>query len=952
MPVILSDLPYNAIVASFLYMVLCLLVRYLAPQCEHNIEATNPENLVTNTTSNCGLEDVDNTMLVFATDFFIATLILGLALHLSFTTNRWIMAALSFSTMGLGFIFKGLAARILGNNVIDDGKGLQGFFFLSLFQYLLWTVSTVFTGILVHAAWEMTGEESRICGSLESKIAASLNILSALVIITGCLWNGMARWNLTEPVLDEYYSIDPNETSIPVELFRIGQLAWHGSNCLFLVATAYVMGALAKQKTKAREFSIHGSATGLLMAQVALATFVIYYSLEKGSGSVKGWAGSGGYTIASTLTNYFLMMSAVFLHDLVFALFASSDDRNKVDSSAFGKSAMLAIEGDTDDFDTSDDSSGSAFEATLHGRAVNDLHKHPLSPDERASTWLFHIFPIFMRDPYSNMKDDRSGVEEDGLFGPGGSKIVIRTISSLSARSQSAPQRCCNDKSSTRIDAQSDAVRYFKGSERESKAEGAASAMENLQISSRMEELSLEDSLPMNKSFEASLCYQADNFSGVEVPLGDEEVMDVPRGQEETTKPRLFTMFRGSKVKRSCSFARSFGADEDDSVILNQNPAGHHSDSILEFEVDLIEDCMAVREREQHSASISEVTKKDTIDIDEEMPTSVDKVKSQESCVDNKTTVVRIDELDPSLVTSKTFNESVIKSESKGLLKRLRNKSKATQGEDIRGSFSNLGHVRTTVSEVPTDASNTQESCGNNHTTVFRIDELDPSLAMSKTLKESVTNSETDGWLKRLRSKNKEAQGKGIHGRLPNQENEYNSISNLPLHFFGEQDTFRERNSFGTAQPDDSLEIEGFVPEAGAEYEMTNEESPTIVGRVTMEDNLKLEEKQTDLESYATAIGRSESDFLSEYSRSGSSVGIEIASRMEEVQESFSESLLYVLNPFKKDDELLSKGSSSQSSDSRFGIEADFVESFQSSKCSTEEELGCASGEWFNSFSN
>ncbi|KAG7350549.1 hypothetical protein IV203_009909 [Nitzschia inconspicua] len=951
MPVLLSDLPYNAIVVSFLYMVLCLLVRYLAPQCEHNIEATNPESLETNT-SNCGLEDVDYTMLVFATDFFIATLILGLAFHLSFTTNRWIMAALSFSTMGLGFIFKGLATRILGNNVIDDGRGLQGFFFLSLFQYLLWTVSTVFTGILVHAAWEMTGEESRICGSLESKIAASLNILSALVIVTGCLWNGMARWNVTEPVLDEYYSIDPTETSIPIELFRIGQLAWHGSYCLFLVATAYVMGALAKQKTKAREFSIYGSATGLLMAQIALATFVIYYSLKKGSGSVKGWAGSGGYTIASTLTNYFLMMSAVFLHDLVFTLFASSDDRNKVDSSAFGKSAMLAIEGDTDNFDTSDDSSGSAFEATLHGHVVNDLHKHPLSSDERASTWLFHIFPIFMRDPYSNMKDDRSGVEEDGLFGPGGSKIVIRTISSLSARSQSAPQRCCNDEASTRIDAQSDVERHLKGSERESKAEGAASAMENLQNPSRMEELSLEDSLPVNKSLEVSLCYQGDYVSGVEVPLGDEEVMDIPRGQEKFTMPRLFTKFRRSKVKSSCSFARSFGADEDDSVISNKNPAGHHSDSILEFEADSIDDCMAEQEMEQRSASLSEMTKKDTINIDKEMPTSIDKDKSEESCVNNNTTLLRIDELDPSLVTSKTFNESVIKSESEGFLKRLRNKSKATQVEDFRGSSSNLGDVRNTVSEVPTNVSNTQESCINNHITVFRIDELDPSLATSKTFKESITNSESEGWMKRLRSKNKAVQGKGIHGRLPNQKNDYNSMPKLPPHFFGEQDTFRERKNFGAAQPDDSFEIEGFVHEAGAECEMTNEESPASVVRVTMEDNLKLEEKQTDLESYATAVGRSESDFVSEYSRSGSSVGIEITSRMEEVQESFSESLLYILNPFKKDDELLSGGSSSQSSNSRFGIEADFVESFQSSKCSTEEELGCASGEWFNSLSN
>ena len=236
----LPYVPYGAIALTAVYMIVCLCVRYSVPPCEH----------VSGNSSDCGYEGMDNTTVAYATDFFITIVVAILSVHLYLRTTRNIMITIVFGLLSLGFMCKGLAVRYFGNNGLDDGNGMKGYFFLTLIQYLSWATSTLFVGFLVHTAWTMLEEGARFCGSIESKIAVTLNVLSALVVAMGCLWNGIAAWDHAHEAVDNHQAEDPDEkqSNVSLQLLRVGQLAWQGSYCMVLIATAYVFGALAKQK--------------------------------------------------------------------------------------------------------------------------------------------------------------------------------------------------------------------------------------------------------------------------------------------------------------------------------------------------------------------------------------------------------------------------------------------------------------------------------------------------------------------------------------------------------------------------------------------------------------------------------------------------------------------------------------------------------------------------------
>jgi hypothetical protein len=102
--------PYAAFILTAAYVFFCLLIWFLLPQC-----ATED--------AECGYEGVDNSVLGWSSDFFVAGTIGLLSIHLYWNTSKKVIGAIAFTALFLGYLLKGFAARYFGNSGTDgDGK--------------------------------------------------------------------------------------------------------------------------------------------------------------------------------------------------------------------------------------------------------------------------------------------------------------------------------------------------------------------------------------------------------------------------------------------------------------------------------------------------------------------------------------------------------------------------------------------------------------------------------------------------------------------------------------------------------------------------------------------------------------------------------------------------------------------------------------------------------------
>jgi hypothetical protein len=403
----------------------------MVPQC-NNIE------------EECGNEGVDNTVLGWSTDFFVAVFVAILTIHLYLMTSKKNLCSLAFTGLWIGFALKGFTAMYFGNSGIDDSKGMKGYYLITLFQYALWTASVVFLGILVQESWNLLSEAGQVCGLIEYKVAAVLNILSAVAVITGCLWGGLALWNVVPGPFDKYNYEDYDNEWIPSEVLKIGQLIWHGSYSLCLVAAAYVWGALAREHpavTGGLQNSV--AASGIIVSQIALVGTVIYYAMRDEVGISKGWAITESSSVSSTLVDYFMMMSIFFAHNLLYYLFQDMDDRTKkAFRSTFSRMNELCLT--KHDKERAEDTDGvdSSEEGSVHSSEDNfvDVEKcmqnssSTISGKKPTRGLFFFLLPHLQRDLLSSTQE--SGLESndsDGqkstLEGPCGGRVVIRSVS-------------------------------------------------------------------------------------------------------------------------------------------------------------------------------------------------------------------------------------------------------------------------------------------------------------------------------------------------------------------------------------------------------------------------------------------------------------------------------------------------------------------------------------------
>eukprot|EP00539_Tryblionella_compressa_P007583 CAMPEP_0178755648 /NCGR_PEP_ID=MMETSP0744-20121128/12836_1 /TAXON_ID=913974 /ORGANISM="Nitzschia punctata, Strain CCMP561" /LENGTH=393 /DNA_ID=CAMNT_0020409703 /DNA_START=186 /DNA_END=1367 /DNA_ORIENTATION=- len=323
--------PIYAVLLTLGYVFYCLILGLILPKCI--VDGSE--------TSECGTEGYDNSVISWATDFFLAAVFGVMSILLTIKTYNGTLTGLAYAFLCLVFIGRGQVGRWFGNSGIDDGTGQIGFYVFTLIYYFIWTLSALMLAFLVHAAWDRI-DSSRTplhCGLIESRILFGLVVLSFLVISTGCIWSALALWDTSNDVVDDEPTDNiPGNMRVRIALIRYGQLIWHGMYCAFLITATSVWRAFAKQKDViVGGLTYSFAAFGILLFQAVIIGILIYFALEIANEN-KDWRETNATLYTTIVFNYSMLMTGYFIQSFFFSLFPAEDkDRDIKDSEVFAE---------------------------------------------------------------------------------------------------------------------------------------------------------------------------------------------------------------------------------------------------------------------------------------------------------------------------------------------------------------------------------------------------------------------------------------------------------------------------------------------------------------------------------------------------------------------------------------------------------------------------------------
>ncbi len=151
---------------------------------------------------NCYPEGVDNTILTWASDFFIAICAFMFAFHLSFYASEQFdvrkSGILSQIFMGGAFISSGVGRLLYPNSGSDDNRGLVGYWFVEIIAVVFFTASSLCLGRFA-------------LSTSEKKTDTMLLVFGAILLVAMGLFMGGGIWCTLIPDLQVVGIVDEFE---------------------------------------------------------------------------------------------------------------------------------------------------------------------------------------------------------------------------------------------------------------------------------------------------------------------------------------------------------------------------------------------------------------------------------------------------------------------------------------------------------------------------------------------------------------------------------------------------------------------------------------------------------------------------------------------------------------------------------------------------------------------
>jgi hypothetical protein len=213
-----------------LYVGMVALIKYLSP-----VECLDDS-------SSCQSEAVDNTILNWASDFFVAFWCFIFALHLSFSggPNADVrkMAILSQIFMGGAFVAVGVGHWLYPNSGLDDNSGMLGYWILWI-MFAIFFTSSAFG--MSHFAVKASGKRN-----IWAPLAGLLLFLSLCGFFTGSIWCS-TKADLQANEIED--NIDPaDEIHVCFDIAYYSMAAMNFTYALLWLPVGLLLKAASKQQ--------------------------------------------------------------------------------------------------------------------------------------------------------------------------------------------------------------------------------------------------------------------------------------------------------------------------------------------------------------------------------------------------------------------------------------------------------------------------------------------------------------------------------------------------------------------------------------------------------------------------------------------------------------------------------------------------------------------------------
>lgn len=191
---------------------------------------------------NCYPEGVDNTILTWASDFFVAICAFMFALHLSFYASEQLdvrkSGILSQIFMGGAFVSSGVGRLLYPNSGSDDNRGLVGYWFVEIIAVVFFTASSLCLG--------------RFALSTTEKKDTMLLVFGAVLLVAMGLFMGGGIWCTLVPDLQVVGVVDEFEPTSEIhsciKMMDASTVLMNFSYALLWVPVGVLLKSAARKK--------------------------------------------------------------------------------------------------------------------------------------------------------------------------------------------------------------------------------------------------------------------------------------------------------------------------------------------------------------------------------------------------------------------------------------------------------------------------------------------------------------------------------------------------------------------------------------------------------------------------------------------------------------------------------------------------------------------------------
>ena len=266
----------------------------------------------------CQSEAVDNTILNWASDFFLAFWIFIFALQLSYCNDVHKTAILSQIFMGGAFVAAGVGNWLYPNSGVDDNHGMLGYWIVSIVFAVFFTISGLGT-----AYFSLTASGNM---SLSVVSCALLLVLSLSGFLTGSIWCATEPDLQVDEVVDNFEPKDEIHACFPIMNYSITAMN-------FAYALLWLpVGVLLRSASKQRPMIVLGLPTPIA-AIVAMVTqfavcfmfLVVFFFIDLISPK-KAYYDAWNAIYGTVLYHWAMLMTLYCLHNLSYGLRLRCDD--------------------------------------------------------------------------------------------------------------------------------------------------------------------------------------------------------------------------------------------------------------------------------------------------------------------------------------------------------------------------------------------------------------------------------------------------------------------------------------------------------------------------------------------------------------------------------------------------------------------------------------------------